>query len=89
MKAIAEQHSQPEGRNGEEQSDRRWRKRVVLDSQFVTLRAGSAISGVSSKTLRRAALSRRLPAFRPNGGSRGMILLKRSDLVNWIEASRI
>jgi excisionase family DNA binding protein len=60
----------------------------TLLSEYLGIRKAGDAVGVSARTVRRAVISRKLPGFRPNGG-RGMILVKRRDLFQWVERSRI
>lgn len=56
---------------------------------YLPLTAAASFAGLSVKSLRRAIAAGRLRGFRPTGGSRGMILLARRDLVAWIEGAVI
>ena len=59
-------------------------------SDYLKLTGASALCGdLSPKTIRRAIASGALRAFRPTGSQRGLILLKRSDVIRWIESSAI
>jgi len=62
--------------------------RESLDG-YTPLAKASAFSGLSVRTIRRAISSRRLLAFRPSGAARGLILLRRRDVVAWIESATI
>lgn len=63
-------------------------ERESLDG-YTALAKASAFSGLSVRTLRRAISSGRLLAFRPSGAARGLILLRRRDVVAWIESATI
>ncbi len=61
----------------------------TVSTEFLRLSSASKISDVSARSLRRAIASGSLQAFRPGSAPRGLILVRRSDLIRWIEAGRI
>jgi hypothetical protein len=80
--------------SGSAQSPRIVRRRRQLNggpvgTEYVTMKGAETISSVSDRLIMSAITAGKLPAFRPSGAVRGMILIKRADLRAWIEAGRI
>lgn len=57
--------------------------------EFCKLGAASTISSLSRRTISRAIARGDLPAFRPTGAPRGLLLVRRRDLFRWLEGSPI
>lgn len=60
-----------------------------LPSDYLPLPKASRLTGLSRRSLRRAIASGHLRAFRPMQSVRGMLLIRRRDLVDWIEGSKV
>jgi hypothetical protein len=57
--------------------------------EFFRLGRASQLADVSVRTVRRAIEMGLLRAFRPTGASRGVLLVRRRDVIDWVERSAI
>ena len=58
-------------------------------SEYLRLASAAGLVELSRRSLRRAIARGELSAFRPSGSPRGVLLLRRRDLIAWVEGARV